>query len=77
MGGRHLTDEDKKGIREMYIAGVAIPEIAYRFRTSTRTAYVYTLPCGDREFSSFRDGRTHNGKRGRKRIPKLQLGLDI
>jgi hypothetical protein len=77
MGGRRLTDEDKKGIREMYIAGVAIPEIADRFRTHPRTVYVYTLPCGDREFSSFRDGRAHNGKRGRKRIPKFQLALDF
>ncbi len=75
MGGKRLTDEEKKAIRELYVSGVNMDTIAERFRCSTATVYVYSLVCGDREFSSFRDGRTHNGKRGRKRKDKHQLRL--
>jgi len=77
MGGRRLSDEDKKNIRELYATGVNMDIIAERFRCHPRTVYVYSLMCGDREFSTFRDGRTHNGKRGRKRTEKMQPALDF
>ena len=75
MGGRRLTDEDKKNIREMYASGVNMDTIAETFKCHPRTVYVYSLMCGDREFSVFRDGRAHNGKRGRKRKEKMQPSL--
>ena len=77
MGGKRLTDEEKKAIRELYVNGTNIDAIAERFRCHPRTVYVYSLACGDREFSAFRDGRTHNGKRGRKRNLKLQSSLPL
>ena len=75
MGGKRLTDEEKKAIRELYVNGTNMDAIAERFRCHPQTVYVYSLACGDREFSSFRDGRIHNGKRGRKRKDKHQLRL--
>lgn len=75
MGGRRLTDADKKLIRELYVNGHAMQVIADRVRTTVRTVQVYTAPCGDREYSVFRDGRVHNGKRGRKRKDTLQARL--
>ena len=77
MGGKRLTVEDKRMIRELYVGGVHMDVIAERFRCHPRTVYVYSLVCGDREFSTFRDGRVHNGKRGRKRVEKYQQTLPL
>jgi IS30 family transposase len=77
MGGRHLTDEEKRAIRELYVSGVHMNVIAERFRCNPRTVYVYSLACGDREFSVFRNGEAHNGKRGRKRREKYQQTLPL
>jgi|APGre2960657404_1045060.scaffolds.fasta_scaffold90254_3 hypothetical protein len=75
MGGRRLTETDKKLIRELYVNGVNMDVIAERVRTTLRTVSVYTQGCGDREYSVFRDGTVHNGKRGRKRSLLLQPSL--
>ena len=77
MGGRRLTDEDKKNTREMYVNGANMDVIAETFKCAYNTVLVYTRTCGDREFSVFRDGRAHNGKRGRKRKEKMQIALDF
>lgn len=72
MGGRRLTDADKKLIRDLYMNGVNLTVIAERVRTTMRTVQVYTADCGDREYSVSRDGKVHNGKRGRKRSVMMQ-----
>ena len=77
MGGKRLTVEEKKAIRELYVSGVNMDTIAEKFRCHPRTVYVYSLVCGDCEFSTFRDGRVHNGKRGRKRVEKYQQALPL
>ena len=75
MGARRLTPNQKKLIRQLYVAGTHQGVIADRFGCARGTVYYLTKDLGDRGFSVHPDGRVHKGKRGRPRKVQMQMSL--
>ena len=75
MGGRRLTVDEKRLLRQLYVAGAHQGVIAERIGCARQTVYHLTKDIGDRGYSVHPDGRVHKGKRGRPRKLQMQTSL--
>jgi DNA-binding MarR family transcriptional regulator len=75
MGYRRLTVDEKRLLRELYVAGTHQGVIAERFGCTRETVLRLTQDLGDRGYSVHPDGRVHKGKRGRPRKLQMQTSL--